>query len=139
MYDVVERLGLTPYLDSRPSALSHGVSRLVGIARAMSAEPAALLLDEPAAGLDVHESAELGGTIRRIAVDHGIPILVVEHDIPMLMDLCDRIVVLDFGRLIAIGVPAEIATNPDVIRAYLGVGDTAAGGKSEVTGTAVGP
>jgi sulfate-transporting ATPase len=138
MYDVVERLGLTPYLDSRPSALSHGVSRLVGIARAMSAEPAALLLDEPAAGLDVHESAELGGTIRQIAVDHGIPILVVEHDIPMLMNLCDRIVVLDFGRLIAIGVPAEIATNPDVIRAYLGVGDTAPGGKSEVTGTAVG-
>ncbi|HMG41453.1 MAG TPA: branched-chain amino acid ABC transporter permease/ATP-binding protein [Acidimicrobiales bacterium] len=120
MREVIEELGLDQYLEQRPSALPHGAMRLVGIARAMTAEPAALFLDEPAAGLSDRESEELGRAIRRIAARQGIPILVVEHDVPLLMATCDRIVVLDFGRLIAEGTPEEIARHPEVVRAYLG-------------------
>jgi sulfate-transporting ATPase len=118
--EVIEEFGLEPYLGWRPSSVPHGVMRLIGIARAMAAEPAALFLDEPAAGLNDRESRELGQAIRRIAARLGIAVLVVEHDVPLLMATCDRIIVLDFGRLIAEGTPADIANHPDVVRAYLG-------------------
>jgi sulfate-transporting ATPase len=120
MREVIAEFGLEEFLDRRPSSLPNGVIRLIGIARAMSAEPAALFLDEPAAGLNDRESHELGHAIRRIADRLGIAILVVEHDVPLLMQTCDRIVVLDFGRMIAEGTPAEIGRHPEVIRAYLG-------------------
>jgi sulfate-transporting ATPase len=107
-------------LDRRPSALPHGVARLVGIARALVTEPAVLLLDEPAAGLDNRESAELGRAIRSMARRRGIGVLVVEHDVPLILQTCDRVVVLDFGRKIAEGTPDAISRDAGVIEAYLG-------------------
>lgn len=117
---VIDDFDLQDKLQLRPSALSQGDGRLVGIARAILAEPSVLLLDEPAAGLDVHESAELGTAIRKIVTTRGIGVLLVEHDIEMLTAICDRIVVLDFGRVIATGTPTEVMRHPEVIRAYLG-------------------
>jgi ABC-type branched-subunit amino acid transport system ATPase component/ABC-type branched-subunit amino acid transport system permease subunit len=120
MQQVIDELGLAECLDERPSALPQGVARLAGIARAIVSEPRALLLDEPCAGLDAGESAELGVAIRQIAARSGIGILLVEHDVPLLMNTCDRIVVLDFGRKIAEGRPTEVANDPAVVAAYLG-------------------
>jgi ABC-type branched-subunit amino acid transport system ATPase component len=107
-------------LDARPSSLPHGVARLVGIARALVTEPAVLLLDEPAAGLDTNESAELGRAIRSMAQRRGIGVLVIEHDVPLILQTCDRVVALDFGRKIAEGTPDEISHDAQVIEAYLG-------------------
>ena len=120
MQQVIDELGLADCLDEHPNALPQGVARLAGIARAIVNEPRVLLLDEPCAGLDAGESAELGVAIRQIAASRGIGVLLVEHDVPLLMNTCDRIVVLDFGCKIAEGRPAEIANNPAVVAAYLG-------------------
>ena len=124
MDELVEEFGLGDVLDERPSSLPHGVSRLVGIARALVTEPAVLLLDEPAAGLDTREAAELGVAIRAMAQRRGIGILVIEHDVPLLLQTCDRMVVLDFGRKIAEGTPDDIAGDAGVIEAYLGSAGT---------------
>jgi sulfate-transporting ATPase len=120
MQEVVTELGLDGVLDQRPSSLPHGVARLVGIARALVTEPAVLLLDEPAAGLDTRESAELGRAIRAMAQRRGIGVLVIEHDVPLILEICDRIVALDFGRKIAEGTPEMISHDTTVIEAYLG-------------------
>ncbi len=120
MHDVVTELQLDGVLDQRPSELPHGVARLVGIARALVTEPAVLLLDEPAAGLDTRESGELGRAVRSMAQRHGIGVLVVEHDVPLILQTCDRIVALDFGRKIAEGTPEMISSDANVIEAYLG-------------------
>jgi sulfate-transporting ATPase len=120
MQEVVAEFELSDALDRRPSALPHGVARLVGIARALVTEPAVLLLDEPAAGLDNRESAELGRAIRSMARRRGIGVLVVEHDVPLILQTCDRVVVLDFGRKIAEGTPEAISRDASVIEAYLG-------------------
>jgi sulfate-transporting ATPase len=124
--EMVEEFGLGGVLDERPSSLPHGVSRLVGIARALVTEPAVLLLDEPAAGLDGQEAGELGTAIRAMASRRGIGILVVEHDVPLLLQTCDRIVVLDFGRKIAEGTPEQVSGDAGVIEAYLGGAEAAA-------------
>ena len=122
--EVTAELRIEQHLNSRPSTLSHGTARLVGIARAVVGNPAILLLDEPAAGLDALETAELGRVIRELATKRGIGILLIEHDVPLLLSSCSRIVVLDFGEKIAEGSPDEISQNPDVIRAYLGEEDS---------------
>jgi sulfate-transporting ATPase len=100
--------------------LSYGKRRLLAIARAVAMHPSVLLLDEPAAGLSSAESAELGTVVRRLADEWGMAILVVEHDMNFVMEVCDDVVVLDFGRLIAAGPPDAVRSDPSVIAAYLG-------------------
>jgi ABC-type branched-subunit amino acid transport system ATPase component/ABC-type branched-subunit amino acid transport system permease subunit len=116
----VRELGLEDDLDRLPSELPYGRRRLVGIARAIASAPSVLLLDEPAAGLDESETNELGTLVRRLAHERGIAVLLIEHDVDLVLRICDRIVVLDFGRKIAEGSPSEIRKNPAVIAAYLG-------------------
>ena len=100
--------------------LSYGKRRLLAIARAVAMHPSVLLLDEPAAGLSSTESEELAAVVRRLADEWGMAVLVVEHDMNFVMGVCDEIVVLDFGKMIASGSPEEVRTNPAVIAAYLG-------------------
>ena len=100
--------------------LPYGDQRRLEIARAVGAEPKVLLLDEPNAGMNPIETQELLGLIRRLREELGITIVLVAHDIPLVMNLCDRIQVLNYGRLIAEGDPAAVRANPDVIAAYLG-------------------
>jgi ABC-type branched-subunit amino acid transport system ATPase component/branched-subunit amino acid ABC-type transport system permease component len=116
----VREFGLEPDLDRRPDELPYGRRRLVAIARAVAAEPSVLFLDEPAAGLSDDETRELGGLIRRLARDWGLAILLVEHDVALVLDVCDRVVVLDDGRHLAEGTPDEVRHSPAVVAAYLG-------------------
>lgn len=116
----IERVGLGDQIDQLAGSLSLGQQRIVEIARALCADPVLLLLDEPAAGLRHMEKQRLAALLRQLR-DGGMSVLLVEHDMGFVMDLADRVVVLDFGTKIAEGVPAAIKTNPDVIKAYLGV------------------
>jgi sulfate-transporting ATPase len=116
----IQEFGLEEYLDKRPTELPYGRRRLVAIARAVAAEPSVLLLDEPAAGLDEVESRELGELIHRLARDWGMAVLLIEHDVSMVMRLCDRIYALEFGECIASGTPTEIRANDTVVASYLG-------------------
>jgi ABC-type branched-subunit amino acid transport system ATPase component/branched-subunit amino acid ABC-type transport system permease component len=116
----VREFGLDDELDKMPTNLSYGRRRLVAIARAVAAEPQVLLLDEPAAGLDQSDTNELGRLVRRLATDHGIAVLVVEHHVGMVMDMSDRVVVLEAGRVIADATPMDVQRDPAVARAYLG-------------------
>jgi branched-chain amino acid transport system ATP-binding protein len=116
----LERINLVAHADSDAGALPYGAQRRLEIARAMCTLPVILCLDEPAAGLNPRESAELNDLLRFIRDQHNVAILLIEHDMSVVMGISDRIVVLDYGRRIAEGPPAEIRANPDVIRAYLG-------------------
>jgi sulfate-transporting ATPase len=119
----LREFGLEADLDRKPGELPYGRRRLVAIARAVATQPSVLLLDEPAAGLDERETAELGDLVRRLARDWGLAILLVEHDVSLVMAVCDRIVALDFGKVIAQGTPAEIGADAAVVAAYLGEPD----------------
>lgn len=112
-------LDLTEYRGANPSDLSHGQRKLIGVARALAAQPKLVLLDEPAAGLDTAESQVLGGRLRSF-LDHGTTVFLIDHDMGLVLNVCDFIYVLDFGRIIAAGTPDEIRTHPAVIKAYLG-------------------
>jgi sulfate-transporting ATPase len=112
--------GLQDDLDRLPGELPYGRRRLVGIARAMASAPSVLLLDEPAAGLDDSETNELGELVRRFADQYGMAVLLIEHNVDLVLRVCDRIVVLDFGHKIAEGTPDDIRANPAVIAAYIG-------------------
>jgi sulfate-transporting ATPase len=103
-----------------PGELSYGRRRLVGIARAVASGPSVVMLDEPAAGLDESETRELARLIRRLADERKMGVLLVEHDVGLVMSTCDRVVVLDFGRLIASGTPDEVRGDASVRAAYLG-------------------
>jgi branched-chain amino acid transport system ATP-binding protein len=111
--------GLTDVRDRFPTELSHGRRKLVGVARALAQRPRLVLMDEPAAGLDTDESADLGRHLRALP-DAGVTVLLVDHDMSLVLSVCDEVVVLDFGRVIARGTPAEIRNDDTVIAAYLG-------------------
>ena len=112
-------VGLSAQADMQADTLPYGQQRLLEVARALAAKPKLLLLDEPAAGLNTDETQALADTILRIR-DRGITVLLIEHDMSLVMQIAQRIVVLDFGKKIAEGTPAEIKAHPDVIAAYLG-------------------
>ncbi len=115
----LEAVGLSGYGERWPEDLSLGEQKLVGVARALAGESRALLLDEPAAGLDSGESLRLGLQLRKIAAG-GVGILLVDHDMDLVMEICDRIYVLNFGRLICEGTKTEVVADADVVAAYLG-------------------
>jgi branched-chain amino acid transport system ATP-binding protein len=114
-----EVLQIDELLARMPDELSLGQRKLVGVARALVAEPSVILLDEPAAGLDSDESQAFGVAIRRM-VDHGTAVLLVDHDMGLVLGVCDRIYVLEFGKVIADGTASEVRTDGRVVEAYLG-------------------
>ena len=116
----LERVGLVERADQVASALPYGAQRRLEIARAMCTEPVLLCLDEPAAGLNPRESAELNELLLLIKREHGIGILLIEHDMSVVMEISDHVVVLDYGRKISDGTPTFVRSDPAVIRAYLG-------------------
>lgn len=117
--EILDRIGLAEQADRFPGELSLGQKRLVGVARALAGDPSVLLLDEPAAGLDSSESLQFGRLLQVIAAD-GLAILLVDHDVQLVLDVADYVYVLDFGTLIAEGVPSEVQRNQAVVDAYLG-------------------
>jgi branched-chain amino acid transport system ATP-binding protein len=117
---LLELLGLEELAEVTASALSHGDERRLGVARALATEPRFVLMDEPAAGLPEAELPEFAAVVRSVRDEHGAGVLLVDHNVALVMDVCDRIQVLDQGRTLAEGPPGEIRANLDVASAYLG-------------------
>jgi branched-chain amino acid transport system ATP-binding protein len=113
-------LRLAPYADVPAAALAHGDERRLGVGRALATEPRFVLMDEPAAGLTEAEIPEFAAVVRSVRDEHGAGVLLIDHNMALIMDVCDRIQVLDQGRTLAEGTPVEIRDNLDVAAAYLG-------------------
>jgi branched-chain amino acid transport system ATP-binding protein len=117
---LLELLGLTHYAEAPAGSLAHGDERRLGVARALATDPRFVLLDEPAAGLPEAEVPDFAAAVRSVRDEHGAGVLLIDHNMALIMDVCDRIVVLDQGLVLAEGTPAEIRANIDVAAAYLG-------------------
>jgi branched-chain amino acid transport system ATP-binding protein len=119
-HELVEFFGLADVAARPAGVLSHGLARRLGVARALSTQPRFMLLDEPAAGLDEEESAELVTLLRAVRDRFELGLVVIEHDVPLIMSLCERIHVLDHGKTLIIGTPDAVSRDPIVMDAYLG-------------------
>jgi len=119
-FELLDIFHMADLADAKAGSLPYGAQRRLEIMRALATSPKLLLLDEPAAGMNPSETAELTETIRRIRDEFNIAVLLIEHDMSLVMGICEGIAVLNFGRIIAKGTPDEIRNNPQVIEAYLG-------------------
>jgi branched-chain amino acid transport system ATP-binding protein len=117
---VAEEVGLGPLLSASVGDLSYGQRKFLELGRALCMRPNLLLLDEPAAGLTHSESRRLAELIRSVASEHGATVVLVEHDVPLVLDLCDHVIVMDFGRVLSQGSAQHVRDNPEVLAAYLG-------------------
>jgi branched-chain amino acid transport system ATP-binding protein len=116
----LDKVGLLPYANREAGTLAYGQQRRLEIARCMITHPKLLLLDEPAAGLNPQETRELDRLIMELRTEHGVSVLLIEHDMSLVMSISDRILVMEHGRPVMIGTPQEVRADPRVIKAYLG-------------------
>jgi branched-chain amino acid transport system ATP-binding protein len=117
---VIEFLDLEPYRDKLISGLPYGVRKVIELARALCSEPKLILLDEPSSGLNVEETDDMSFWIRDMKTELGVTVLMVEHDMTLVNRVSDRVIALNYGRVLAMGTPAEVQHHPDVVAAYLG-------------------
>ena len=118
--EVIEFLDLQPYRDKIIAGLPYGVRKVIEVARALCSEPKIILLDEPSSGLNVEETDDMSFWIRDIRTDLGVTVLMVEHDMSLVNRVSDRVLALNYGKVLATGKPAEVQSHPDVVAAYLG-------------------
>src|SRR6202007_2050504 len=117
---VIDSLDLEPYRDKLISGLPYGVRKVIELARALCTEPKLILLDVPASGLNVEESDDMSFWIRDMKNELGVTVLMVEHDMTLVNRVSDRVIALNYGRVLAMGTPSEVQRHPDVVAAYLG-------------------